>query len=63
MKKVSIAILAGMFAAIASVAPAQDVSPRYVLISNVALWDGSSETSTGGMNVLVEDKLIKQISA
>jgi len=44
-------------------APAQDGSPSFVLFTNVSLWDGTSETSASGMNVLVENNLIKQISA
>jgi len=43
-------------------APAQDEAPSYLLISNATLWDGKSDTATAGMNVLVENNLVKQIS-
>ncbi len=44
-------------------APAQDASPTYVLITNATVWDGTSDAATPGMNVLVEDNLVSQISA
>ena len=44
-------------------APAQDGPPTYLLINNATVWDGASDSSTPGMNVLVENNLIKQISA
>jgi len=44
------------------VAPAQDGPPTHVLFTNVNLWDGSSDKAAPGMNVLVENNLIKQIS-
>ncbi len=43
-------------------APAQDASPTYVLITNATVWDGTSDNATPGMNVLVENNLISQIS-
>ena len=44
-------------------APAQDEAPAYLLITNATLWDGTSDTATPGMNVLVENNLVSQISA
>ena len=44
-------------------APAQDGPPTYILITNAIVWDGTSDSATSGMNVLVENNLIKQISA
>jgi len=44
-------------------APAQDGPPRHLLINNATVWDGTSDIATPGMNVLVENNLIKQISA
>jgi hypothetical protein len=44
-------------------APAQDGPPSQVLITNATVWDGTSDTATPGMNVLVENNLIRQISA
>lgn len=43
-------------------APAQDVPPTHVLITNATVWDGTSDTATPSMNVLVENNLIRQIS-
>ena len=43
-------------------APAQDGPPSYVLISNATVWDGTNDMAMPGMNVLVENNLIKQIS-
>ena len=44
-------------------ASAQEDPPTQVLITNATVWDGSSDAATPGMHVLVEDNLIKQISA
>jgi len=44
-------------------ATAQDGSPTYVLITNASVWDGTSDSATPNMNVLVENNLIKHISA
>lgn len=44
-------------------APAQDGPPTFLLINNATVWDGTSDSSTPGMNVLVENNLIKLISA
>ncbi len=44
-------------------APAQDGPPTYLLINNATVWDGTSDAAAPGMNVLVENNLIKQISA
>jgi hypothetical protein len=40
-------------------APAQDGPPSYILITNAVVWDGTSDTATPGMNVLVENNLVK----
>jgi imidazolonepropionase-like amidohydrolase len=42
---------------------AQDGAPTYILITNANVWDGTSDTAMPGMSVLVENNLIKQISA
>ena len=44
-------------------ASAQEDLPTQILITNATVWDGSSDAATPGMHVLVEDNLIKQISA
>jgi len=44
-------------------ASAQDGPPTHVLITNATVWDGTSDTATPGLNVLVENNLIKQVSA
>ena len=44
-------------------APAQDGPPSYVLISNATVWGGTGDMAVPGMNLLVENNLIKQISA
>jgi imidazolonepropionase-like amidohydrolase len=46
-----------------SVAVAQDAEPTRVLFTNVNIFDGNSESLQNGMNVLVEDNLISQISS
>jgi imidazolonepropionase-like amidohydrolase len=38
-------------------------APMQVLISNVAIWDGTSDAAVGGQAVLIENNLIKAISA
>lgn len=45
------------------VAPAQDVQPSKILLTNVSLWDGISDTRSPGMNLLIDGNLIAQISA
>ena len=35
-------------------APAQDVQPSKILLTNVSLWDGTSETRSPGMNLLID---------
>jgi imidazolonepropionase-like amidohydrolase len=42
---------------------AQDAPPTHILITNATVWDGTSDTATPGVNVLVENNLIKQVSA
>ncbi len=44
-------------------ASAQDAPLTHVLVTNATVWDGTSDTATPGLNVLVENNLIKQISA
>jgi len=63
LKKTICAIAGGLLVAMSLAAFAQDNSPNHVLINNVNVWDGNSEALSAGMNVLVEDNLIKQISA
>jgi hypothetical protein len=43
--------------------PAHNGPPTYLLINNATVWDGTSDIATPGMNVLVENNLVKQISA
>ncbi len=43
--------------------PAQDGPLTYILITNAIVWDGTSDAATPGMNVLVENNLVKRISA
>ena len=44
-------------------ASAQDAPLTHILITNATVWDGTSDTATPGVNVLVKNNLIKQISA
>ena len=44
-------------------ASAQDAPLTHILVTNATVWDGKSDTATPGLNVLVENNLIKQISA
>jgi imidazolonepropionase-like amidohydrolase len=55
------AIIASVLVAMPFVAVAQD-EPTQVLFTNVNVFDGHAEELAVGMNVLVEDKLIKQVS-
>lgn len=57
LKIVSIMVLCGP-----SVAFAQDDAPNQTLFTNVNVFDGHAEELAMGMNVLVEDNLIKEIS-
>jgi len=41
-------------------APAQEDPPTYLLINNATMWDGTSDTATPGMNVLVENNVISR---
>ncbi len=41
-------------------APAQDDLPIYLLINNVTVRDGTGDTATPGMNVLVENNVISR---
>jgi len=58
-----IAALAIVLLLASFLAPAQDGPASYVLISNATVWDGTSDMAMPGMNVLIENNLIKQISA
>ena len=58
-----IAVLAIVLLLAPITAPAQDGPPSYVLITNINLWNGTSDVVASGMNVLVENNLVKQISA
>jgi len=55
------AIIASVLVAMPVVAVAQD-EPTQVLFTNVNVFDGHAEELAVGMNVLVEDNLIKQVS-
>jgi len=44
-------------------APASDDAATHILFTNATVWDGTSDTATPGMYVLVENNLIKKISA
>jgi hypothetical protein len=39
------------------------VPPTYLLINNATVWDDTNDIATPGTNVLVENNLVKQISA
>jgi len=58
-----IVVLATVLLLAPFLAPAQDGSPIYVLITNATVWDGTSDAATPGLNVLIENNLIKQVSA
>jgi imidazolonepropionase-like amidohydrolase len=45
----------------ASIAVAQDEKPAQTLITNVNVWDGTSDGLAMGQNVLIEGQLIKQV--
>jgi imidazolonepropionase-like amidohydrolase len=47
---------------ISTITWAQDDGPKLTLFSNVSLWDGTSDTVSPGMHVLVENNLVRQIS-
>ena len=47
---------------IAAPTVAQDKAPTQVLVTNVRVFDGTSDKLTGKTNVLVENNLIKEIS-
>ena len=51
MKKTA-AIIAGLTMFIASASLAQDGPPSLLLLTNVNVWDGTSDISAPGMNVL-----------
>jgi imidazolonepropionase-like amidohydrolase len=43
-------------------APAQDGPSTYILITNATVWNGTSDSATPGLSVLIEDNLIREIS-
>lgn len=45
------------------VASAQDDAATRILFTNATVWDGTSDSAAPGMNVLVENNLITQVSA
>ncbi len=60
--KLLVTICAGLLTAI-SAAVAQDVAPQHTLFTNVNVFDGFGPELEMGMNVLVEDNHIVQVSA
>jgi len=58
-----IVVLLSAFVALPFVAVAQDEAPNQTLITNVNVFDGFEPELQMGMNVLVEDNYIKQVSA
>ena len=56
-----IAVIVSAFMAVAALA--QNEAPKQTLYTNVNIFDGYSEELAMGQNVLVEDNLIKQVSA
>jgi imidazolonepropionase-like amidohydrolase len=63
--KLKALILAVAVVAVSAAQPvaAQDGAPSQILITNVDVWDGTSETVMSGVNVLVEGNKIKQVAA
>ncbi len=63
MRKLTIACLslAAVFCVVAS-AQAEDEAPPQILITNVNVWDGTSEGLQSGLNVLITGNLIDSIS-
>ena len=57
---VSVAALAP--AAVAQDAKKEEEKPVLVLITNVDVWDGTSDSAKRGVDVLVEDTKIKRIA-
>ena len=57
-----ITFCASIMLAISSIALAQDEAPAQTLFTNINVFDGHAEELAMGMNVLVEDNLIKQVS-
>jgi len=60
--RIALAVAGAVFLTIASPAIAEDDAPTQVLITNVDVWDGTSNTVTQGVDVLVEDNLIKTVA-
>jgi imidazolonepropionase-like amidohydrolase len=63
--KLKALILALAVLAVSTVEPAaaQDGAPSQILITNVDVWDGTSDDVARGTDVLIEGNLIKQVSA
>ena len=55
-----ILIASVLFASFASAA--QDETPTLVLITNVNVWDGTSDTAKKGVDVLIEGNKIKKVA-
>ena len=47
--------------ALAAAQAAEKEAPKQVLITNVSVWDGTSDSVKKGVDVLVEANLIKQV--
>ncbi len=58
---VLLAALVMTIAALAAAQAAEKEAPKQVLIKNVRIFDGNSDKLAAGMNILVEDNLIKKI--
>ncbi len=43
-------------------ASAQEQVPQQILITNVSVWDGTSDSATAGVEVLIEGNKIKQVA-
>ena len=61
MHRVTALVLALFLAPLGALAQGKPVT--HILITNAAIWDGTSDSASPGMNLLVENNLIKQISA
>ena len=55
-----VAIAISLLASLPAGAQEQE-TPAQVLFTNVNVWDGTSDGSQTGMNVLVDGKLIQQV--
>ena len=55
----AVLLLAGL---VAHAAAAQSDEPKRILITNVSVWDGTSDTVVAGVDVLVEGDKIKRVA-